>query len=395
MDRTQQGIIILLKSSVTENTGTLPDGFSLEEASTVIKKQGLVPLAYDGAVRCGVSREDPVMKDLFQNYYTVMLQSERQMAKVDKIFQEFEKVGIDYLPFKGCVMKWLYPKPELRVMGDADILIRLEQYERIKPILDNLGFKMETESDCELIWKNRDLYLELHKCMVQPTHRDYYDYFGDGWGRAVCLEGHCYGFSPEDMYIYLFMHFTKHYRSGGIGCRHVVDLWMFRRANPSMDQEYIDREMKVLHLERFHENCIRLLDVWFGGGQADEVTEFISRRIFSGGAWGNVMDYQIFQELRKIKEPGKIRYSRASYVMYLVFPPLRQMRGKYPVLNQWPFLLPIAWVVRGMSVLLHKREKLNAAVKTGNIISDDSLKSHLEALRMVGLEWPGQEFRKD
>ena len=395
MNTVQQLIITLLKSAVTGEGLSLPEGVSLADACEIIKKQGLVTLAYEGAVHCGVSRTDPVMKELFPYYYKVLLHSERQMAKVNALLGEFEKAGIDYLPFKGCVMKALYPKPELRPMGDADILIRMEQYDRIIPILTELGFRLEIESDCELIWKHPDLYLELHKCMVQPSHKDYYGYFGDGWGRSVLLEGHRYGFVPEDMYVYLFMHFAKHYRSGGIGCRHVVDLWVYRRVNGMLDWNYVNRELKKLHLEQFHKHCERLLEAWFEDGRTDEMTEFISKRIFSGGSWGKQEDYQIFCELLKLKETDKIRNSRLRYAVYLAFPPLIQIRKKYPILHRLPFLLPAAWVLRGLTVLLHKRSKLSHAVRNGRIIDDAALNAHQEALRVVGLEWHGQEYSED
>ena len=395
MNITQNGIITLLKSAVTGESFPIPEGFSLEEAYQIIKKQGLVTLAYEGAVRCGIARTEPVMQEMFRDYYGVLLRSERQMAKVNTLLQEFDKAGIDHLPFKGCIMKQLYPKPELRVMGDADILIRLDQYEKIKPILLSLGFEMKQESDCEMTWISGDLYLELHICMIQPSQRDVYGYFGDGWGRAIHLQNYRYGFSAEDMYVYLFTHFVKHYRCGGIGCRHVVDLWMFRQANPDMDTRYVHRELEKLHLAQFHENCIRLQDAWFGEGQSDEVTEFIAKRIFSGGSWGNAKDYHIFVELSKMTKPAKIKNSRFRYAIHIMFPPRWQMRNLYPVLDRCPLLLPIMWVARGMKVLLFKREKFGAVINTGRIIDDDAMNAHQEALRMVGLEWRGQEYRED
>ena len=395
MDITQQGIVTLLKSGVTGKSLSLPEGFSLEEASEIIKKQGLIPLAYEGAVLCGFSRKDPVMNDLFRSYYTVLLRSERQMAKVNALFREFEQAGIDYLPFKGCVMKQLYPKPELRVMGDADILIRLEQYEKIKPILVSLGFTLKLESDCEMTWISPDLYLELHICMIQPSQRDVYAYFGEGWKRAVPVGKYRYDFSPEDMYVYLFTHFVKHYRCGGIGCRHVVDLWVFRQAHPSMNLAYINQELEKLYLRQFHENCIRLQDAWFETGRLDEVTEFIAKRIFSGGSWGNARDYQIFVELSQRKKTDDLRNSRLHYALHLMFPPLWAMQKKYPVLNRMPVLLPAAWIIRGITVLLCKRDRIDAAVKTGSLITDDALIAHQEALRMVGLEWRGREYQED
>ena len=34
----------------------------------------------------------------------------------------------------------MYPKTEMRVMSDADILIRTEQYDKIRPIMVELGY---------------------------------------------------------------------------------------------------------------------------------------------------------------------------------------------------------------------------------------------------------------
>ncbi|MBR4077439.1 MAG: nucleotidyltransferase family protein, partial [Oscillospiraceae bacterium] len=128
MNTIQRGIITLLKSAVTEQPLPLPEGFDLAEAYAVAKRHHMSTLLYDGAIRCGIDRGLPVMQKLFQNYVRLMVISERQMAQVEKIATAFQEAGIDYMPLKGTLMKGRYPKPELRVMGDADILIRLEQY---------------------------------------------------------------------------------------------------------------------------------------------------------------------------------------------------------------------------------------------------------------------------
>lgn len=391
MDTTQRLTAALLKAAVTGQAQPLPEGYALEDALPVIKKQGLATLAYEGAALCGISRQEPVMQELFRLYYAILLVSERQMGQVEAVCRAFEENGIDYLPFKGCVMKTLYPKPELRVMGDADILIRFEQYPKIRPLMEGLGFAMETESDCEQIWTCPALYLELHKCLVQPSHRDYYAYFGDGWGRAVHKAGFRYDFRPEDMYVYLFMHYAKHYRSGGIGCRHVLDIWMHRRANPHLDEDYVNRELEKLHLRDFHANTLRLLDHWFGEGETDAVVDFMTRRIFSGGAYGNSRDYHVFVELSRAKDSDNVKHARLGYTLRLLFPGLPQMRKKYPILEKYPILLPFGWMVRGGAVLLGHREKLTAAANVGKLVTDEALNAHQEALRFVGLDFHGEE----
>ena len=75
---------------------------------------------------------------------------------------------------KKNVMKDIYPKQEMRSMGDADILIRAEQYDKIVPILKNNGFTFVKESSNELCWEKLPFYIELHRYLVSPSHKDYF-----------------------------------------------------------------------------------------------------------------------------------------------------------------------------------------------------------------------------
>lgn len=387
MDTTQRLIVTLMKAAVTGESQPLPEGYSLEEAMPIIKKQGLATLAYEGGVKCGISRKDPNMQELFRLYYQILLHSERQMQKVEEIYKAFEENGIDYLPFKGCVLKSLYPRPELRPMGDADILIRFEQYPRICFIMEKLGFSMEVETQCEQVWGCKDLHVELHKCMVQPLNRDYYAYFGDGWSRAVHEQGFRYGFSPEDTYIHLFAHYAKHYRGAGIGCRHALDLWAYWMFNPNLNTEYLNEEFKKLRLEVFHENTLKMLDCWFAAGAADAVAEYMTRHIFSGGAFGNVMGFYLFKELAQAKNSDNVQHAKVAFALRLFFPSLGEIRRRYRIVNRFPFLLPFGWIARWIEILLLHRERISKAMKVGSNISNDSLSAHQEALRFVGLDF--------
>ena len=141
------------------------------------------------------------MKMLFQHYCRSLQHSEGQMKAVEQLCEAFDAEGIAYMPLKGCLMKRLYPSPELRPMGDADILIRPEQYERIRLVVEKLGYDEQVESDHELIWHRKDLNLELHKRLIPSYNRDYYRYFGDGWNLAKVERGTRYMMTCEDEYI--------------------------------------------------------------------------------------------------------------------------------------------------------------------------------------------------
>ena len=94
----------------------------------------------------------------------------------------FEKNGIAHMPLKGILMKQLYPRPDMRIMGDADILIRVEQYEKIKPLLEELGFAEKLESDHELICRCRyNLYQANKLCCVRIENQ-----VKNNWKLRIC-----------------------------------------------------------------------------------------------------------------------------------------------------------------------------------------------------------------
>ena len=378
MNVTQKGLITLLKSAVTQEALELPQGFDLQEAYPLIQRHHMPTLIYDGAVRCGIDRKSETMGKLFQSYFRAMRISEKQMVQVQRIFDSFDREGIDYMPLKGCKMKALYPKPELRQMGDADILIRVEQYDRIVPVMESLGFTASGESDHELIWKHDDLYLELHK-RVMPAGQQ------SGWEWAVRREGTCYSMGPEDEFVYLFTHFAKHYRNGGIGCRHVVDLWVYLRSHPELKEAEVLAQLEQTGLLEFYENIRRLIAAWFENGPLDEKTDFITQYIFCSGSWGTMESAAVARAVR-YAEPDS-GDGKWSYLRRTLFPSVEGLHFKYryPFLKRAPFLLPVAWIIRLFDKLIHEPVAFRRQKKNLQSMTQEKIDSAQQALDYVGL----------
>lgn len=387
MDTTQKGLLTLLKSAVTGEKLTLPEGFSLQEACRTAKKQNLIPLVYQGAVNCGLPGSDPVMQQLFQASCRYLLRSEHQMATVERIFRGLEENGIPYMPVKGCNMKTLYPKPELRPMGDADILIHPEDHDRIRPVMEQAGLAYRIEDDHTFVWHSPVLHVELHKSLVPPSDEDYIGYYGTGWQLAKKGEGCRYDLSPEDTYLFLFTHLARHYRGGGIGCRHVLDLYVYRRAYPRLDDNYIEGELRKLQLTRFHENILQLLEVWFGAGEENEVTRVITDFLFSGGSWGTVKNQTLADEVKNARKAGKVKNSGAKAFLRALFPPLGYMTYTYEVLRRHPYLLPLMWVVRWFHILLRSPGKIRRKLPILKSVDDAGIRAYQQALELVGLDF--------
>lgn len=385
MDTTQRLIIALMKAAVTGEAQPLSQGYSLEEAMPIIKKQGLATLAYEGGVLCGFSPKDPNMQELFKIYCQILFRSERQMRKVEEVFQAFEENSIDYLPFKGCVIKSLYPRPELRTMSDADILIRAEQYESIVPIMKMLDFQLTLAEESVMTWSHKDLCVELHRNFYAPADEDLFVYHENVWQQVIKQTCFRYSLSKEDTFLHLFTHFVKHYRSSGVGIKHVLDLWVFRCSNPDMDEAYVAQELTKLQMKEFYENVLRLLEYWFSNGTQDDIISLMTEWIFSLGTFNPSESSEMFKTLREIELLRGRKNARLQYYRRVLFPALRIVQVKYPFLKKFPWLLPVAWVLRGIDVLLYKRRKIEKIVRTGKSISDEELSNRKQALEFVGL----------
>lgn len=390
----QQGILRLIYSAITGQAMPMPESFDLEQAMPLIKAHQIGNLVYYGAANCGIDTKQPIMQELFTVTYKNMLVDERQRSELQKLMSTFDANGIHYMPVKGVLMKSLYPKPDMRIMGDADILIKLDQYDRIRPLMQELGFEEKLESDHELIWQKPSLYLELHKRLIPSYNYDYAAYYGDGWqlGHPAADNPCRFEMTDEDQMVYLFTHFAKHYRDGGIGIRHMLDLYLYRKAKPGLDIPYLTRELEKLQLNCFYENICRTLEVWFDGAKDDELTVQITDFVFGSGSYGTRDAHQIAQGIRdKVNEGGDAKHVKRRAWFRLIFLPYDSMCKKYPVLKKTPILLPLLWVVRWISVIFKSPEKISSQRKRVQLLSEEKLDTWENQMQAVGLGFHFEE----
>lgn len=386
----RKSVIRVIFSALTGEKQDLTEDFSLDYAVEIANKHKIVPLIYYGLINCGVSSDDPKMQGLFMMTCQNVVVSQQQMYALEGIFTAFDQKGIEYMPLKGTLLKAMYPKPEMRSMGDADILVKTEQYEEIRPVMEELGYEHKIESDHEYIWQKPGSYIELHKRLIPSYNKDYYSYFGDGWQLAKVKNGTRYAMTDEDQMIYLFTHYAKHYRDAGIGIKHIVDLWVYRR-NKELDEEYIKDELKKLQLYDFYKNTVKTLSVWFDGEEPDETTDFITHIIFNSGVYGTREAHILSEAVKLSKSHGSAKAIKKHKFKNLLFLPYSSMCTKYPFLKKLPFLLPVMWFVRIFTAVLFKRDNIKAQNNRVSSITEEGVNSYQQALNFVGLDFNFKE----
>ncbi len=387
----QKGILSLIKSAISGQEAVLPDEFDWEEALRVGDRHKISALLDYGVLHSphlAIPKE--IQTTLENSLYTVYTVDHYHKNEIERISAVFNQNGIRHMFLKGSILKNIYPKSEMRRMGDIDILISMEQYSQITNLMREMGFVMQYETAHELVWQKAGfIHVELHKRLIDPENRIFAEYYRDPWQKAIPAGGktpYTYFLSDEDFFIHLFLHFTKHVYVAGIGLQHVVDLWVYLNAKKDMDQNYLRGELERLHLLTFYGYILQTLCVWFEGEKPNECTDFITKKIFSDGVYGdsnNWASYYALQMSRDFQSP----FRRFRRLVRLIFPTLESMYKPYPILHSAPFLLPIFWFIRPFDIVIRRRGSLTKRAKYNKLITKENVKKQIEMLKKIGLNF--------
>lgn len=393
MTNFQVTVLSIIKGAITSSFVELPEINDWKLLLTYGKNNGIIPLIYYGLINSNLNVPAEVKSEMETDVFKSIFVNSNQFYCISKIEEKFKQNKIDYMLLKGIILKKLYPRAEMRTMGDADILIRMEQYEKIKLIMNELGYKNVKISDHDFSWsKPNGLYVELHRRLIPSYNKDYHSYYGDAWGLAHKSENcECrYVMTNEDTFVYLFTHFSKHYRDAGIGISHILDIWIYKN-NVELDEEYINAQFKKLQLDTFYNNIMYTLAVWFQNAISNRVVEQITDTIFNSSAFGLKEISDVSLALRAKVDKKNTRKYKLTKFFHQLFPTGEGIKFKYPILGEKPFLLPFFWIARWMEILFLKFGKVKEFYKRTTAITDDRVFSYGEQLKSVGLGFNFEE----
>lgn len=278
-----------------------------------------------------------------------------QMVTADQITKVFEEKGIRHQVLKGAVTKKLYPSPEMREMSDIDLVVYDESLDRAAEVMEAMGYKNHGLIKHHMIFTSpSNVHVEVHWCLFdENADRKQYVYFKDNF-KARLKEGckYTYEFGVEDFYVYMISHMSKHFFETGCGIRNLLDIYVYRnKLGDKMDQAYLSGELENLGIKDFEEHMHELAYIWMDNKQCPEFFESLFAYMVDSGIYGkneNGVWSQLAKETAEGEHNVKLRY---------YFPSLKFMQEKYPCLKKMPFLLPFAWVVRGVNAACSKESR--------------------------------------
>ena len=158
---------------------------------------------------------------------------------------------------------------------------------------------------------------------------------------------------------------------------------MYLKKHKELDFEYIEIELQKLELLNFWHNTKKLIDVWFNDVECDEISAFMTHKIFSGSAYGTNEAHVLSEGVKISKSTDKVK--RTSFFKS-AFPSYQIMKQTHKYLKVLPFMLPFAWVCRWIGVLFSpkrmKRKKQNL-----DKLSKQNIQRYQKELNFVGLDF--------
>ncbi len=334
----------------------IPEQLSIEKLVEISIKNHMNYLLLGALLRTDNLPEewkDVLRKKVMQS----MFHTGVQVFELKEMEKRFEEQGIACQPMKGARMKFFYPSPEMREMSDIDILIRHDCMDKAAEELQAMGYELsQAIKHHDIYIKKPHMVVEAHRAMYDKTV-DYsqYEYFSN-LSKAVLREGcsYIYDFTTEDFYLYMMAHMAKHFYKMGCGIRNLVDIYVYRKKfGDSMDQKYLDVELEKLGLSAFTKHMEKLTRVWMGEETGSEFYHQLFDYMVDSGIYGKD-ENGIWNKFCE-EDMNKKEASRSQLRKWYLFPPLDYMSKYYTWLEKHPYLLPWAWIVRGVGGIFKKK----------------------------------------
>ncbi|NLT15731.1 MAG: nucleotidyltransferase family protein [Clostridiales bacterium] len=337
---------------------------------------------------------------LLQTYAATVMRTGRVSEVQETITALFAEAGIDHLYIKGSAIARNYPMPELRTMGDIDILVRLCDRERAIELLEKHGAARFESSIDVSTYSFNGVMIELHTNMIHEevqTDFQFRDYFAKAWEHAAQTQTPAlWELEPTFHFIYVIAHLAKHFHNRGSGVRMFMDVAiLMEKQKEVLDYNRIMHQLNEMHLDRFFARLLYLNKRWFGS-RTEIVEEQLSEEAFaditdyvlSGGVFGYRTTPEENVELRKLyheNREGSVKSSAKKLFFQTIFPNRKRLErlGYAPFKRNRKLLTPFVWIYRWAYCLLTKSGDVKTRLQQLSNISDEKVRQIVNQERIV------------
>lgn len=287
-------------------------------------------------------------EDLRKSYFVALYYASNRKLLLKQLFSE---ITTAYVIVKGIEVAKLYPVPELRTMGDIDIVAR--NREEFHNAFIKLGSIVDlNKKDWEWHYHKSEINIELHDRLVyKETVNDnikQVTFFNNLW---IYVQDNKLDWNFH--FMFLIYHLKKHIMNSGVGFRQFLDIAVVMKY-VDLDWTWISEKLDEIELLPFTCVVLGFIKKWFDVEGEIEATliedDFYyeaTKKIFKDGVFGfNNEENKKAIVINETIRQGKI--AQFKTLVKKVFPSYEYMCATphYAWIKKRIILLPVAWAYR-------------------------------------------------
>lgn len=385
MKKEEKFLIAICKAYLTGDDMDIPQDISWNELYKLIRHHNLLGISYCVLNTSKQKNNIPssFMTAVENKFFDLVYLYQCQTNCIDEINDLLTASQMRYILFKGAELRYYYPVPESRAMGDIDLLIDRENRDKAKKLLKTAGFACLEQNGPVYKYSRDNVLLEVHTRIISEFGDDA---FNDAFENAE-FDGYKGTLNDNYHMAYLISHIAHHFKFYGAGIRHVLDLAVFQQKK-DIDIDKVMEILKPIGLDTFGRVILSVCCEWFGiGSKFVDDTEKTQQYLCKCGVFGSMNENKGAIVTRKeLEKSGK---SSAFMVkLRLAFPPYERLKNIDYIrfIDGRPWLTPYAWVYRFFYNLKHRKSFMTTTIKE---IDDDKTqelaKQELEYFEEIGL----------
>lgn len=212
-----------------------PDIDTWKHVFRLATEQTVTGLITDGAAACPAEYvPGAVSLRLMSSLVAIEKRNAAVNALIAKIIPLFDKANVPTVLVKGQAVAQCYRKPEGRMPGDIDLIVRPEDYEAAKTVLTSIADSTDAESADKLHFGGMvgDIEVELHGTVHTSLGNKINDIldsaqaelFKPGGSWTLEINGTAVRITSIDFdALFIFVHLLQHFYCGGLGLRQLCD----------------------------------------------------------------------------------------------------------------------------------------------------------------------------
>lgn len=391
MKKTNLEFLSLLKSSL-KNEKYDGEKIDFEDLVYIYKMSEIhhvVPMIYNAAYNEDFFKEcDANFQAMFKSsaFRYIFSQIQRTNHFLE-VYKKLSEKNIKILVFKGIIFRNMYNNPDDRISSDEDILIKKEDYEKVKEFFLSEGFEfIDKGEECAYFSKSTGLCIEVSTSLFSHESKAYghlNKLFEDVFEKSIKInidKIDILTLSHEQHLIYIVFHNMKHFLTGGFGIRQVADFSKYIETyGEYINWEKFWSDLKDLNYDTFALNLIEIslkyLDfnndkITYPGNitSFDELKNSQKYYINSESLINDILDAGVFgastmdRKHTALMTLDAVEDKKKSNRLKAVFPNVNYLKDNYTYLQKYPILLPVAWGQRILSYL--KKNKTSSYINT-------------------------------